>query len=125
MCELTRSGASKLVENGNVSVDGKTVTKKSFAVKKGQNIIVTLPPVEICSAVPQKMDLDIVYEDDDIIIVNKPQGMVVHPAPGNPDKTLVNGLMYHCEGKLSGINGVIRPGLVHRLHERASGCCKK
>ena len=121
MCELTRSGASKLVENGNVSVDGKTVTKKSFAVKRGQNIIVTLPPVEICSAVPQKMDLDIVYEDDDIIIVNKPQGMVVHPAPGNPDKTLVNGLMYHCEGKLSGINGVIRPGIVHRIDKDTSG----
>ena len=101
MCELTRSNAAKLVEKGNVCVDGKIVTKKSFPTKCGQNISVTLPPVEVCSAVPQQMDLDIVYEDDDIIIVNKPQGMVVHPAPGNPDKTLVNGLMYHCDGNPS------------------------
>ena len=121
MCELTRSSASKLVENGNVTVDGKTVTKKSFTVKEGQSIQIVLPPVEVCSATPQKMDLDIVYEDDDIIIVNKPQGMVVHPAPGNPDKTLVNGLMYHCEGRLSGINGVIRPGIVHRIDKDTSG----
>ena len=121
MCELTRSNASKLVENRNVSVDGKIVTKKSFPIKAGQSITVVLPPVEVCSAIPQKMDLDIVYEDDDIIIVNKPQGMVVHPAPGNPDKTLVNGLMYHCEGRLSGINGVIRPGIVHRIDKDTSG----
>ncbi|MBO4950075.1 MAG: RluA family pseudouridine synthase [Clostridia bacterium] len=121
MCELTRSNASKLVEKGNVSVNGKTVTKKSFPTKTGQSISVVLPPVEICSAIPQQMDLDIIYEDDDIIIVNKPQGMVVHPAPGNPDKTLVNGLMYHCEGRLSGINGVIRPGIVHRIDKDTSG----
>ena len=121
MCELSRSSGAKLVEGANVSVDGKTVTKKSFLTKCGQSISVTLPPVEVCSAVPQKMDLDIVFEDDDIIIVNKPQGMVVHPAPGNPDKTLVNGLMYHCEGRLSGINGVIRPGIVHRIDKDTSG----
>lgn len=121
MCELTRSNASKLVEKGNVSVDGKIITKKSLPTKAGQNISVILPQVEICSAAAQKMDLDIVYEDEDIIIVNKPQGMVVHPAPGNPDKTLVNGLMYHCEGKLSGINGVIRPGIVHRIDKDTSG----
>lgn len=121
MCELTRNAASKLIEAGNVSVNGKTVTKKSFPIKNGQRITVELPPVEVCSAIPQQMDLDIVYEDDDIIIVNKPQGMVVHPAPGNPDKTLVNGLMYHCEGRLSGINGVIRPGIVHRIDKDTSG----
>jgi len=121
MCELTRSNASKLVEKGNVSVDGRIVTKKSFPTKTGQSITVVLPPVEICSAIPQEMMLDIVYEDDDIIIVNKPQGMVVHPAPGNPDKTLVNGLMFHCEGRLSGINGVIRPGIVHRIDKDTSG----
>lgn len=121
MCELTRSNASKIVEKGNVSVNGRTVTKKSFPTKTGQSISVVLPPVEICSAIPQQMDLDIIYEDDDIIIVNKPQGMVVHPAPGNPDKTLVNGLMYHCEGRLSGINGVIRPGIVHRIDKDTSG----
>ncbi len=121
MCELTRSNASKLVEKGNVSVDGKTVTKKSFPTKTGQSITVVLPPVEVCSAIPQQMDLRIVYEDDDIIVVDKPQGMVVHPAPGNPDKTLVNGLMYHCGGRLSGINGVIRPGIVHRIDKDTSG----
>ena len=121
MCELTRSNAAKLMEKGNVSVDGKTVTKKSFPTKCGQQISVILPPVEVCSAIGQQMDLDIIYEDDDIIIVNKPQGMVVHPAPGNPDKTLVNGLMYHCEGRLSGINGVIRPGIVHRIDKDTSG----
>lgn len=121
MCELTRNNASKLVEKGNVSVDGKIISKKSFLIKEGMKFSVVLPPVEICSAVPQKMELDIVYEDDDIIVVNKPQGMVVHPAPGNPDKTLVNGLMYHCEGKLSGINGVIRPGIVHRIDKDTSG----
>ena len=121
MCEISRSAASKLVENGGVSVDGKIVTKKSFPTKSGQNFSVVLPPVEMCSATPQRMDLDIVYEDDDIIIVNKPQGMVVHPAPGNPDKTLVNGLMFHCEGRLSGINGVVRPGIVHRIDKDTSG----
>ena len=121
MCEITRSSASKIVEGGGVIVNNKTVTKKSFQTKIGQEVVVTLPPVEICSAVPQKIDIDVVYEDDDIIIVNKPQGMVVHPAPGNPDKTLVNGLMYHCEGRLSGINGVIRPGIVHRIDKDTSG----
>ncbi len=121
MCELTRTNAAKLIDSGNVTVDGRVQTKKSFLTKEAQEIFVTLPPVEVCSAFPQKMDLDIVYEDDDLLIVNKPQGMVVHPAPGNPDKTLVNGLMYHCDGKLSGINGVIRPGIVHRIDKDTSG----
>ncbi len=121
MCEITRSNAAKLVEKGNVSVDGKIVSKKSFATKNGLCVSVTLPPVEVCSAVPQQMDLEIVYEDNDIIIVNKPQGLVVHPAPGNPDKTLVNGLMFHCGGRLSSINGVIRPGIVHRIDKDTSG----
>lgn len=121
MCELTRNNASKLIEKGLVEIDSKIVTKKSFSVQEGMSLKVTLPPVEVCSAVPQKMELDIVYEDEDILIVNKPQGMVVHPAPGNPDKTLVNGLMYHCEGRLSGINGVIRPGIVHRIDKDTSG----
>lgn len=121
MCELTRNASSKLVENGNVSVDGKVVSKKSFPVKSGQRINILLPPVEVCSAIPQQMELDIVYEDDDILVVNKDRGVVVHPAPGNPDKTLVNGLMYHCKGRLSGINGVIRPGIVHRIDKDTSG----
>ncbi len=121
MCELTRNNASKLVEKGFVEIDSKVVTKKSFSVQEGLSFKVTLPPVEICSAIPQQMELDIVYEDDDILIVNKAQGIVVHPAPGNPDKTLVNGLMYHCDGRLSGINGVIRPGIVHRIDKDTSG----
>lgn len=121
MCEITRNSATKLIDSGNCSVDGKTVIKKSFVVSEGQRVVVTMPPVQVCSAVPQKMELDIVYEDDDILVVNKAQGVVVHPAPGNPDKTLVNGLMYHCQGRLSGINGVIRPGIVHRIDKDTSG----
>ena len=120
-CEITRNNAQKLVEKSLVSVNGKTVSKKSFAVSEGQIITVTLPPVEVCAAIPQQIDIDVVYEDDDILIVNKPQGMVVHPAPGNPDKTLVNALMYYCDGRLSGINGVVRPGIVHRIDKDTSG----
>lgn len=121
MCEITRNSASKLVSDGNVSVDGVTVTKKSFTTKFGQKICVLLPQVKECTAVAQNIDIDVVYEDDDIIVVNKIQGMVVHPAPGNPDRTLVNALLYHCDGKLSGINGVIRPGIVHRIDKDTSG----
>ena len=120
-CEITRNNAQKLLEKSLVTVNGKTVCKKSFAVSEGQNVCVVLPPVEICGAVPQQIDIDVVYEDDDILIVNKPQGMVVHPAPGNPDKTLVNALMYYCDGRLSGINGVVRPGIVHRIDKDTSG----
>jgi len=120
-CEITRNSAQKLLEKNLVSVDGKCVSKKSFAVKSGQCVTVVLPPLQTCEAVPQNIDIDVVYEDDDILIVNKPQGMVVHPAPGNPDKTLVNALMYHCDGRLSGINGVIRPGIVHRIDKDTSG----
>lgn len=121
MCEITRNSASKLVCDGNVSVDGVVVTKKSFCTKEGQSIRVLLPKVKECSAVAQNIDIDVVYEDDDIIVINKQQGMVVHPAPGNPDRTLVNALLYHCDGKLSGINGVIRPGIVHRIDKDTSG----
>lgn len=120
-CEITRNNAQKLIEKNLVSVNGKTASKKSFVVSDGMNVEVQLPPVEICEAVPQQIDIDVVYEDDDILIVNKPQGMVVHPAPGNPDKTLVNALMYYCDGRLSGINGVIRPGIVHRIDKDTSG----
>ena len=120
-CEITRNSAQKLLEKNLVAVDGKIISKKSFCVNAGQIVQVQLPPVEICSAVPQNIAIDVVYEDDDILFVNKPAGMVVHPAPGNPDRTLVNALMYHCEGRLSGINGVIRPGIVHRIDKDTSG----
>ncbi len=120
-CEITRSSASKLIEQGLVSISGKVITKKSHKASKGQVIIVILPSPEICEAVPQDIPVEIVYEDSEMLIVNKPQGMVVHPAPGNFDGTLVNALMYHCEGRLSSINGVIRPGIVHRIDKDTSG----
>ncbi len=120
-CEITRNNAQKLVEKGLVQTNDKILSKKSFVVTEGTEITVTLPAVEVCAAVGQKIDIDVVYEDEDILVVNKPQGMVVHPAPGNPDKTLVNALMYYCDGRLSGINGVIRPGIVHRIDKDTSG----
>lgn len=118
--DFTRSAAQKLLEEGNVSVNGKEQTKK-YKIKSGDEVQVILPEPRVVDAVPQDIPLDIVYEDDDIIVVNKPQGMVVHPAAGNPDGTLVNALMYHTKGKLSAINGVIRPGIVHRIDKDTSG----
>ncbi len=118
--DFTRSAAQKLLEEGNVSVNGKRQTKK-YKIKTGDEVQVILPEPRVVDAVPQDIPLDIVYEDDDIIVVNKPQGMVVHPAAGNPDGTLVNALMYHTKGNLSAINGVIRPGIVHRIDKDTSG----
>lgn len=120
-CEITRSASSKIVDNGNVCVNNKIITKKSYKCNLGDVICVTLPQVAICSAIPQDIPVDIVYQDDDILVVNKEQGMVVHPAPGNYDGTLVNALMHHCKGRLSTINGVIRPGIVHRIDKDTSG----
>lgn len=113
--EITRSAAAKLIEKTAVSVDGKTVDKKSFRTSCGNAVSVLLPPEKPCEALPEDIPIEIVYEDDDVAVVNKPQGMVVHPAPGNPDGTLVNALLYHMHGRLSTINGVIRPGIVHRI----------
>ncbi len=118
--DFTRSAGQKLLEEGNVSVNGKTQTKK-YKIKSGDEVQVILPEPRVVDAVPQDIPLDIVYEDDDIIVVNKPQGMVVHPAAGNPDGTLVNALMHHTKGNLSAINGVIRPGIVHRIDKDTSG----
>lgn len=118
--DFTRSAAQKLLEDGNVSVNGKSETKK-YKIKAGDEVQVSLPEPRVVDAIPQDIPLDIVYEDDDIIVVNKPQGMVVHPAAGNPDGTLVNALMYHTKGNLSAINGVIRPGIVHRIDKDTSG----
>ena len=120
-CEITRNSAARLIENGCVTVTGKSKIKKSDKLSGGCEIRVILPPEKECNAFPQDIPVDIVYEDDDIAIVNKPQGMVVHPAPGNPDGTLVNALMYHMKGRLSTINGVIRPGIVHRIDKDTSG----
>ena len=117
---VSRSMAQKLIGEGSVILNGKTAGK-SDKVRSGDEITVFVPdPVEL-EAVPQDIPLDIVYEDADLLVVNKPKGMVVHPAPGWPDGTLVNALLFHCGGSLSGIGGVIRPGIVHRIDKYTSG----
>ncbi len=118
--DLTRSRAAQLIADGAVLIDGKPV-KASFKVQGGEKIDIDFPPPVDTDAKPEDIPLDIVYEDDDLIIINKPQGMVVHPAPGHYSGTLVNALLFHCAGKLSDINGVIRPGIVHRIDMDTSG----
>ena len=117
---LTRSQAARLIESGEVAVNGKTAGK-SYKLAGGEDVAVTLPEPEPVEAVPQDIPLDVVYEDADVIVVNKPSGMVVHPAPGHPDGTLVNALLYHCAGTLSGVGGALRPGIVHRIDRDTSG----
>lgn len=117
---ISRSFAAKLCEDGKVSIDGKSVDKK-YKLKGGETIVIDVPDPETVEVAAEDIELDIVYEDDDVIVVNKPQGMCVHPAPGNETGTLVNALMYHCGDKLSAINGVIRPGIVHRIDKDTSG----
>lgn len=118
--DFSRSGLAALIDGGAVTVDGETI-KKNRRLKYGEKIEIILPEPEECAAMPQDIPLDIVYEDNELLVVNKPKGMVVHPAPGNPDGTLVNALLYHCGESLSGINGVIRPGIVHRIDKNTSG----
>ena len=118
--DLTRSAAARLIEDEAVSVNGKTVAK-NYKITKGDAVEVTLPEPEPCEALPENIPLDIIYEDADIIVINKPVGMVVHPAAGNPSGTLVNALLYHCGASLSGVGGVIRPGIVHRIDKDTSG----
>lgn len=118
--QLTRSAVQKLLAEGNIQVQGAPAAK-SLRVKEGWEVRVSLPEPEETTVLPQNIPLDIVYEDDDLLVVNKPKGMVVHPAPGNPDGTLVNALLAHCGNSLSGINGVIRPGIVHRIDKDTSG----
>ena len=117
---ITRSAAAKLIEDENVTVDGG-VPSKSLKVATGQKIEVTVPDPEPCEALPENIPIDIIYEDSDLIVVNKAKGMVVHPAAGNPSGTLVNALLYHTGETLSGIGGVIRPGIVHRIDKDTSG----
>ncbi len=117
---LSRTRTTQLIESGLVLVDN-TEKNKKYLLSKGQEILLFLPADEEIDAKPENIPLNIVYEDNDIIIVNKPQGMVVHPAPGNPDGTLVNALLYHCKDSLSGINGKLRPGIVHRIDKDTSG----
>ena len=118
--ELSRSFAEELLENGSCLVNG-TKCKKNYRVKAGDVVEITLPDMEEPEILPENIPLDIVYEDSDLLVVDKPKGMVVHPAAGHYSGTLVNALMYHCKDSLSGINGVIRPGIVHRIDKDTSG----
>lgn len=118
--ELTRSAAQRLLEDGAVTLNGRPL-KKNYKTTPGDVLEVALPDPEPVDVVPQNIPLDVVYEDRDVIVINKPVGMVVHPAPGHPDGTLVNALLYHCGDTLSGINGELRPGIVHRIDRDTSG----
>ena len=118
--ELSRSFAAKLAEDGNVICREKKLPK-NYRLKDGDCITLLVPEPEIPEVKPENIPLNIVYEDDELLVVNKPQGMVVHPAPGNYCGTLVNALLYHCRDSLSGINGVVRPGIVHRIDKDTSG----
>lgn len=118
--DVTRSRAAKLIEDGYVLIDGKTASKND-KLNNGSKVTVTLPDPVSYDVKPENIPLDIVYEDGDLLVVNKPKGMVVHPAAGNFEGTLVNALMYHCKESLSGINGVMRPGIVHRIDKNTSG----
>lgn len=117
---VSRSYIQKLVKEEKILVNGKTV-KSNYKVAAGDEVEVEIPEPEPLAILPEKMDLDIVYEDADVILINKPKGMVVHPAAGHYEHTLVNGLLYHCQGQLSGINGVMRPGIVHRIDMDTTG----
>ena len=119
---LTRSRVKALIEGRRVTLaDGTTIEEPSRKVKTGERFIVDIPEPEPAEPKPQAIDLDILYEDSDLLVLNKPAGLVVHPAPGNPDSTLVNALLAHCGDSLSGIGGVRRPGIVHRLDKDTSG----
>ena len=119
--ELSRSYAVKLIEKGRVTVNGKAVKSKKAALSEGDTVIIDLPEPERLDVKPEDIPLEIVYEDDDVLVVNKPRGMVVHPGPGNWSGTLVNAVMHHCGESLSTINGVIRPGIVHRIDKDTGG----
>lgn len=117
---VTRSAAQKWLEEGRVTLNGVPV-KKNAKLSPGDVLMIAPPQPQDIDLIPQDIPLDIIYEDDDVIVVNKPVGMVVHPAPGHPDGTLVNALLYHCKDSLSGINGEKRPGIVHRIDRDTSG----
>ena len=118
--ELTRAHAQKLIKEGGVLVDGK-LRKASYPLTAGERLSVTLPEPEATEVLPENIPLDILYEDKDVIVINKPKGMVVHPAAGHTGGTLVNALLYHCKDSLSGINGILRPGIVHRIDKDTTG----
>ena len=120
MTDISRSLAAKLLEGGNVSVNGKNVAK-NYKLRRGDSVEVIMLEPEPDEALPENIPLDVIYEDADIIVINKPSGMIVHPATGIYSGTLVNALLYHCKDSLSGIGGVIRPGIVHRIDKDTSG----
>ncbi len=117
---ISRSRAQQLIETGAVLLNGRPARKRDLPVA-GDIVMFEEPEPEELAAVPQDLPIEIVYEDEHLLVVNKPQGMVVHPAPGNPDGTLVNALLYHCKGRLSSINGTVRPGIVHRIDKDTAG----
>ena len=118
--DVTRSAAQRLLEEGRVTCGGKPLAK-NYKLNGAETLEVSLPDPEPVDVLPQDIPLDVVYEDADVIVVNKPKGLVVHPAPGHPDGTLVNALLHHCGDSLSGIGGELRPGIVHRIDRDTSG----
>ena len=120
MEDMTRSGVQRLLEEGRITCGGK-VPAKNYKLNGTEILEIALPDPVPVDVVPQNIPLDVVYEDEDVIVVNKPKGLVVHPAPGHPDGTLVNALLYHCGDSLSGVGGELRPGIVHRIDRDTSG----
>ncbi len=126
--EASRTYLQKLIKDGLIKVNDKEITKSSYKIKEEDEIVLNVPDPIPLKVLPEDIPIDIIYEDDDFMIVNKPKGMVVHPAPGHLSGTLVNAVMYHCKDDLSGINGILRPGIVHRIDKDTSGSliiCKK
>ncbi len=121
MDSFSRSYIQKLLTGGNLLINDKTIGKASYKVKAEDEVKLFVPPAEQLNIEPEDIPLDVLYEDEDLIVVNKPKGMVVHPAPGHYTGTLVNALLYHCKGQLSGINGILRPGIVHRIDKDTTG----
>jgi len=117
----SRARIKKLILAGHLSLNDQPITNPSHKIRQGDVCRLSLPPVSEAKAQPQSITLDILHEDQDLLVVNKPSGMVVHPGAGNPDQTLVNALLHHCAGELSGIGGVLRPGIVHRIDKDTSG----
>ena len=118
--DMSRSALQKNIEQGSILVNGKKINK-NYKLSEGDTVTVDIPEPEALEILPEDIPLDILYEDSDLIVLNKPQDMVVHPAPGHYTGTLVNALMYHCKNELSDINGVMRPGIVHRIDKDTSG----
>lgn len=121
LSETSRSYIQKLIEGGHLLVNDQPCFSKKYRVSAGDKVAISIPEPEVLAVEPENIPLDIIYEDEDVLVVNKPRGMVVHPAAGNYTGTLVNAILYHCKGRLSSINGVIRPGIVHRIDKDTSG----